>query len=98
MSRTSGERSSPNDIEMEAIILHVWIRWFVRLSRNFYVVVVPLKRKPGTIKNLINPDEMDMEEVQYVGGEKHPNYVPDTIRAIPSGSGSKYLRHILSYS
>lgn len=69
MSRTSGERSSPNDIEMEAIILHVWIRWFVRLSRNFYVVVVPLKRKPGTIKNLINPDEMDMEEVQYVGGE-----------------------------
>lgn len=36
------------------------------LSRNFYVVVVPLKRKSGTIKNLINPDEMDMEEVRCV--------------------------------
>ncbi|XP_029684537.1 receptor-type tyrosine-protein phosphatase S isoform X9 [Takifugu rubripes] len=35
----------------------------VKDVRNFYVVVVPLKRKPGTIKNLINPDEMDMEEL-----------------------------------
>lgn len=34
------------------------------------MVVVPLKRKPGTIKNLINPDEMDMEEVRYVEGKK----------------------------
>lgn len=31
--------------------------------RNFYVVVVPLKRTSGTVKNLKNPDEMDMEEV-----------------------------------
>lgn len=34
------------------------------------MVVVPLKRKPGTIKNLINPDEMDMEEVRYVERKK----------------------------
>lgn len=34
------------------------------VSRNFYIVVVPLKRKSPTIKNLINPDEMDMEEVR----------------------------------
>lgn len=33
------------------------------ISRNFYVVVVPLKWTPGTVKNLKNPDEMDMEEV-----------------------------------
>uniref|UniRef100_A0A3P8S1Q5 protein-tyrosine-phosphatase n=1 Tax=Amphiprion percula TaxID=161767 RepID=A0A3P8S1Q5_AMPPE len=33
------------------------------VSRNFYVVVVPLKRTPGTVKNLKNPDEMDMEEL-----------------------------------
>lgn len=32
-------------------------------SRNFYVVVVPLKRTSGTVKNLKSPDEMDMEEV-----------------------------------
>ncbi|XP_071342076.1 receptor-type tyrosine-protein phosphatase S isoform X6 [Trachinotus anak] len=31
--------------------------------KNFYVVVVPLKRTPGTVKNLKNPDEMDMEEL-----------------------------------
>lgn len=36
------------------------------ISRNFYIVVVPLKRKSPTIKNLINPDEMDMEEVGEV--------------------------------
>lgn len=36
----------------------------LRVSRNFYIVVVPLKRKSSTIKNLINPDEMDMEEVR----------------------------------
>lgn len=35
------------------------------ISRNFYVVVVPLKRTSGTVKNLKNPDEMDMEEVGY---------------------------------
>lgn len=35
------------------------------VSRNFYVVVVPLKRTSGTVKNLKNPDEMDMEEVGY---------------------------------
>lgn len=27
------------------------------------MVVVPLKRTPGTVKNLKSPDEMDMEEV-----------------------------------
>lgn len=32
-------------------------------SRNFYVVVVPLKRTLETVKNLRNPDEMDMDEV-----------------------------------
>ncbi|XP_069377941.1 receptor-type tyrosine-protein phosphatase S isoform X10 [Paralichthys olivaceus] len=31
--------------------------------KNFYVVVVPLKRTTGTVKNLKNPDEMDMEEL-----------------------------------
>lgn len=31
--------------------------------RNFYVVVVPLKRTLETVKNLRNPDEMDMDEV-----------------------------------
>lgn len=48
--------------------------------RNFYVVVVPLKRKSGTIKNLINPDEMDMEEVRYVK-RKHAKHVPDILQA-----------------
>uniref|UniRef100_A0A8D3BPC4 protein-tyrosine-phosphatase n=1 Tax=Scophthalmus maximus TaxID=52904 RepID=A0A8D3BPC4_SCOMX len=32
-------------------------------AENFYVVVVPLKRTSGTVKNLKNPDEMDMEEL-----------------------------------
>nr|XP_029134655.1 receptor-type tyrosine-protein phosphatase S-like [Labrus bergylta] len=31
--------------------------------KNFYVVVVPLKRTAGTVKNLNNPDETDMEEL-----------------------------------
>ncbi|KAK1896916.1 Receptor-type tyrosine-protein phosphatase S, partial [Dissostichus eleginoides] len=31
--------------------------------KTFYVVVVPLKRTSGTVKNLKNPDEMDMEEL-----------------------------------
>uniref|UniRef100_A0A667XEB3 protein-tyrosine-phosphatase n=1 Tax=Myripristis murdjan TaxID=586833 RepID=A0A667XEB3_9TELE len=31
--------------------------------KNFYVVVVPLKKTPVSVKNLKNPDEMDMEEV-----------------------------------
>ncbi|XP_047442715.1 receptor-type tyrosine-protein phosphatase S isoform X12 [Mugil cephalus] len=31
--------------------------------KHFYVVVVPLKRTSGTVKNLKNPDEMDMEEL-----------------------------------
>ncbi|KAM4628583.1 receptor-type tyrosine-protein phosphatase S isoform 1-T2 [Polymixia lowei] len=31
--------------------------------KNFFVVVVPLKRTPGTVKNLKTPDEMDMEEL-----------------------------------
>ncbi|XP_061680172.1 receptor-type tyrosine-protein phosphatase S isoform X1 [Syngnathoides biaculeatus] len=31
--------------------------------KNFYVVVVPLKRTTGTVKNLKTPDEMDMEEL-----------------------------------
>ena len=35
----------------------------ILVSRSFYVVVVPLKRTPGIVKNLKNPDEMDMEEV-----------------------------------
>uniref|UniRef100_A0A8C4IQG7 protein-tyrosine-phosphatase n=1 Tax=Dicentrarchus labrax TaxID=13489 RepID=A0A8C4IQG7_DICLA len=32
-------------------------------AENFYVVAVPLKRTLGTVKNLKNPDEMDMEEL-----------------------------------
>ncbi|XP_054910724.1 receptor-type tyrosine-protein phosphatase S isoform X4 [Poeciliopsis prolifica] len=31
--------------------------------KSFYVVVVPLKRTSGTVKNLKNPDEMDIEEL-----------------------------------
>ncbi|XP_032382513.1 receptor-type tyrosine-protein phosphatase S isoform X19 [Etheostoma spectabile] len=31
--------------------------------KTFYVVVVPLKRTSGAVKNLKNPDEMDMEEL-----------------------------------
>ncbi|XP_026200610.1 receptor-type tyrosine-protein phosphatase S isoform X4 [Anabas testudineus] len=31
--------------------------------KNFYVVVVPLKRTSATVKNLKNPDEMDIEEL-----------------------------------
>uniref|UniRef100_A0A3Q0RRF8 protein-tyrosine-phosphatase n=1 Tax=Amphilophus citrinellus TaxID=61819 RepID=A0A3Q0RRF8_AMPCI len=31
--------------------------------KNFYVVVVPLKKTTGTVKNLKSPDEMDMEEL-----------------------------------
>lgn len=50
------------------------------VSRNFYIVVVPLKRKSPTIKNLINPDEMDMEEVGYVK-RKHATCVPDLVQA-----------------
>lgn len=38
------------------------LSWYI--CRNFYVVVVPLKRTPGTVKNLKNPDEMDIEEVR----------------------------------
>uniref|UniRef100_A0A8D3CLF9 protein-tyrosine-phosphatase n=1 Tax=Scophthalmus maximus TaxID=52904 RepID=A0A8D3CLF9_SCOMX len=36
---------------------------FSPIDTNFYVVVVPLKRTSGTVKNLKNPDEMDMEEL-----------------------------------
>lgn len=49
------------------------------VSRNFYIVVVPLKRKSPTIKNLINPDEMDMEEVRSVK-IKHARPAPDLDR------------------
>ncbi|XP_019201420.1 receptor-type tyrosine-protein phosphatase S isoform X13 [Oreochromis niloticus] len=31
--------------------------------KNFYVVVVPLKKTPGTVKNLKSPDEIDIEEL-----------------------------------
>uniref|UniRef100_A0A8C5DNN4 protein-tyrosine-phosphatase n=1 Tax=Gouania willdenowi TaxID=441366 RepID=A0A8C5DNN4_GOUWI len=31
--------------------------------RSYYVVVVPLKRTSGTVRNLNNPDEMDIEEL-----------------------------------
>ncbi|XP_068176442.1 receptor-type tyrosine-protein phosphatase S isoform X3 [Antennarius striatus] len=31
--------------------------------KNFYVVVVPVKRTSGSVKNLKNPDDMDMEEL-----------------------------------
>uniref|UniRef100_A0A671Z510 protein-tyrosine-phosphatase n=1 Tax=Sparus aurata TaxID=8175 RepID=A0A671Z510_SPAAU len=34
--------------------------------KNFYVVVVPLKRTSGTVKNLKNPDEMDFDEVGFL--------------------------------
>uniref|UniRef100_A0A3P9LBX2 protein-tyrosine-phosphatase n=1 Tax=Oryzias latipes TaxID=8090 RepID=A0A3P9LBX2_ORYLA len=34
--------------------------------KNFYVVVVPIRTNSGTVKNLINPDEMDMEELLRV--------------------------------
>ncbi|KAL7397529.1 hypothetical protein ABVT39_023484 [Epinephelus coioides] len=33
--------------------------------KTFYVVVVPLKRTSGAVKNLKNPDEMDMEEKMF---------------------------------
>lgn len=59
------------------------------VSRNFYIVVVPLKRKSSTIKNLINPDEMDMEEVGFVKRKhargyrkrKHARRVPNLVQA-----------------
>lgn len=35
-------------------------------NRNFYVVVVPLERTSRSVKNLKNPDDMDMEEVRYL--------------------------------
>uniref|UniRef100_A0A4W5QE29 protein-tyrosine-phosphatase n=1 Tax=Hucho hucho TaxID=62062 RepID=A0A4W5QE29_9TELE len=31
--------------------------------KNFYVVVVPLKKGSGTVRHLKNPDEMDLEEL-----------------------------------
>ncbi|XP_028260591.1 receptor-type tyrosine-protein phosphatase S isoform X7 [Parambassis ranga] len=34
-----------------------------REFKNFYVVVVPLKRTAASVKNLKNPDEMDVEEL-----------------------------------
>ncbi|XP_024134755.1 receptor-type tyrosine-protein phosphatase S isoform X7 [Oryzias melastigma] len=37
--------------------------------KNFYVVVVPLRTNSGTVKNLINPDEMDMEELLRVASK-----------------------------
>uniref|UniRef100_A0A665WZ46 protein-tyrosine-phosphatase n=1 Tax=Echeneis naucrates TaxID=173247 RepID=A0A665WZ46_ECHNA len=38
--------------------------------KNFFVVVVPLKRTSGAVKNLKNPDEMDMEEVGLLAQRK----------------------------
>lgn len=37
------------------------------------MVVVPLKRTSGTVKNLKNPDEMDMEEVGSLNSEQAPS-------------------------
>lgn len=34
------------------------------------MVVVPLKRTTGTVKNLKTPDEMDMEEVRFTKGSR----------------------------
>ncbi|KAG7277212.1 hypothetical protein CRUP_018866 [Coryphaenoides rupestris] len=39
--------------------------------KNFYLVAVPLKRTTGTVKNLMTPDEMDMEELLRDLGPRH---------------------------
>lgn len=36
----------------------------LRSRRNVYVVVVPLRRARGVIRQLKSPDEMDLEEVR----------------------------------
>lgn len=66
MSRMSGECSRLNNIKgVQYLSMFSFDDMFgFCVSRNFYIVVVPLKRKSPTIKNLINPDEMDMEEVR----------------------------------
>ncbi|XP_031715592.1 receptor-type tyrosine-protein phosphatase S isoform X4 [Anarrhichthys ocellatus] len=74
--------------------------------KNFYVVVVPLKRTSGSVKNLKNPDEMDMEELlrevtpkrrsrrQLAQLDQRKPYITACFRQLPSSFtvGSDY-RH-----
>uniref|UniRef100_A0A3Q3JJL8 protein-tyrosine-phosphatase n=1 Tax=Monopterus albus TaxID=43700 RepID=A0A3Q3JJL8_MONAL len=60
-------------------------------AENFYVVVVPLRRTSGTVKNLKNPDEMDMEEVgsrrsrrQLAQLDQRKPYITACFRQLPS--------------
>uniref|UniRef100_A0A8C9WUZ7 protein-tyrosine-phosphatase n=1 Tax=Sander lucioperca TaxID=283035 RepID=A0A8C9WUZ7_SANLU len=79
---------------------------FILTDRTFYVVVVPLKRTSGTVKNLKNPDEMDMEELlrevtpkrrsrrQLTQLDQRKPYITACFRQLPSSFmvGSDY-RH-----
>lgn len=56
-----GQFSIKNNVNV-SVVQFIFILFFF-LNRNFYVVVVPLKRASGPAKNLESPDEMDMEEV-----------------------------------
>uniref|UniRef100_A0A8C2ZYW4 protein-tyrosine-phosphatase n=1 Tax=Cyclopterus lumpus TaxID=8103 RepID=A0A8C2ZYW4_CYCLU len=74
--------------------------------KTFYVVVVPLKRTSGSVKNLKNPDEMDMEELlrevtpkrrsrrQLAQLDQRKPYITACFRQLPSSFtvGSDY-RH-----
>ncbi|XP_048832206.1 receptor-type tyrosine-protein phosphatase S isoform X1 [Brienomyrus brachyistius] len=43
------------------------------MIRNIYVVVVPLKKGRGPIRNIKNPDEMDLDELLKDVGQKTPH-------------------------
>lgn len=64
------------------------------VSRNFYVVVVPLKRTSGTVKNLKNPDEMDMEEVGYFESKRCGAILALEIIRSVGCTGSTITKHI----
>uniref|UniRef100_A0A671Z550 protein-tyrosine-phosphatase n=1 Tax=Sparus aurata TaxID=8175 RepID=A0A671Z550_SPAAU len=76
--------------------------------KNFYVVVVPLKRTSGTVKNLKNPDEMDFDELlrdvtpkrrsrrQLAQLEQRKPYITACFRQLPTSftMGSDHRQNI----
>lgn len=58
------------------------------------MVVVPLKSTSGTVKNLKNPDEMDMEEVGSFNSKYKPikNYWGDRVYWVKQNEASLIRR------